>query len=520
MSMSACSIEQTPKKKGGIFSSRHKYGALSWYLEWAIPGLGMFSEAYIIFAAGQVGPFQKMLYPSCYKSYVDCMLLWGFLSDVTGRKWGSRIVAMVMLTGCIMLTFAAYIPGAYDYFAYFNTSQTWRGEQVVLVFSNQGMGNLVNTCVILISMAIFGETGAKLSEAGSKNVLTLSYGFGAVACLVMVLYRNIYLKESEMFVEENKIEHAHATVAVSAVKRHVLSLRRYWHRQLIASLAWFANDFAFYGNKLQQSFFISLLYPHATPYKKQQWTVLNSFISLLGYYAAAALIDKKWYGRIVGFIAMFVFYIVIFGQWNNMGAKGAPAAGVMAFQFGPNCTTWLVAGEIFPADVRASNHGFAAAIGKFGAIIASLWISYVVDSKKVFLISALWGLFGGVATWIFLPDTTGLDLEEYDRMQRCNLAGAFHQYHGEAVNPKHLSVFEIYVLKWNKNYDPNLDKKTFESELKQYANDHDPDGINQLLRLRDDSALGQENWKLHSIRLMNRSITPPESSMSKLSTPD
>ena len=36
----------------------------------------------------------------------------------------------------------------------------------------------------------------------------------------------------------------------------------------------------------------------ATPYKKQQWTVLNSFIALTGYYMAAWLVDKPWYGRV------------------------------------------------------------------------------------------------------------------------------------------------------------------------------------------------------------------------------
>eukprot|EP00955_Chlamydomonas_euryale_P090577 364556-Chlamydomonas_euryale.AAC.18 len=49
----------------------------------------------------------------------------------------------------------------------------------------------------------------------------------------------------------------------------------------------------------------------------------------------------------------------------------------------PNCSTWLVAGEIFPTDVRATNHGLAAALGKVGAIIASLWISYISDARKV-----------------------------------------------------------------------------------------------------------------------------------------
>jgi hypothetical protein len=100
----------------------------------------------------------------------------------------------------------------------------------------------------------------------------------------------------------------------------------------------------------------------ATPYKQQQWNVLNSFIALLGYYAAAALCDKPWYGRVrcqwVGFLAMFVFYIIIYGQWDNMGQTGtATIQGAQAMQalyylssffnqFGPNATTWLVAGML------------------------------------------------------------------------------------------------------------------------------------------------------------------------------
>jgi hypothetical protein len=37
--------------------------------------------------------------------------------------------------------------------------------------------------------------------------------------------------------------------------------------------------------------------PQATFFERMQWTVLNSGISLLGYWAAAALVDKHWYGR-------------------------------------------------------------------------------------------------------------------------------------------------------------------------------------------------------------------------------
>lgn len=118
---------------------------LIWYLTWAIPGLGMFSEAYIIFSSGQIGGFQATMWPTCYKTYKDCdknmvqhvasyiqiigimagMLVWGTIGDFTGRKWGSRIVASIMLSGCIMLTFTPFATSAYAYFSYFMVSQTW-----------------------------------------------------------------------------------------------------------------------------------------------------------------------------------------------------------------------------------------------------------------------------------------------------------------------------------------------------------------------------------------------------------
>ena len=55
------------------------------------------------------------------------MLMWGFLADYTGRKWGSRIVATIMLSGCILLTFTPQAQSPYGYFTYFMVAQTWYG---------------------------------------------------------------------------------------------------------------------------------------------------------------------------------------------------------------------------------------------------------------------------------------------------------------------------------------------------------------------------------------------------------
>ncbi|GAA5824144.1 hypothetical protein JCM5353_006159 [Sporobolomyces roseus] len=40
--------------------------------------------------------------------------------------------------------------------------------------------------------------------------------------------------------------------------------------------------------------------------------------------------------------------------------------------FGPNTTTFVVPGEVFPTRYRSTAHGISAASGKFGAIIAQI----------------------------------------------------------------------------------------------------------------------------------------------------
>ena len=64
--------------------------------------------------------------PSCFLPPPSPgMLLWGFLGDYTGRKWGSRCVAMIMLSGCILLVATPAAKSAQAYFTFFMVAQTW-----------------------------------------------------------------------------------------------------------------------------------------------------------------------------------------------------------------------------------------------------------------------------------------------------------------------------------------------------------------------------------------------------------
>ena len=99
------------------------------------------------------------------------------------------------------------------------------------------------------------------------------------------------------------------------------------------------------------------------------------------------------------------------------------------------------AAEVFPTGVRTTFQGISAAAGKVGAVMANLLFSYV-DVRTSFYLSAAFSLLGIIITWLFLPDTTGMNLDELDRMHKYALADAFEHYHGEAVNKGHLSPFE------------------------------------------------------------------------------
>lgn len=70
-------------------------------------------------------------------------------------------------------------------------------------------------------------------------------------------------------------------------------------------------------------------------------------------------------------------------------------------------------------------------------------------------------------TVVFIPDTTGLDLREQERYWQYVREGRPQDYHGIAVPLRHLSLFERVVLKRDKAYDPELDRRMKVDELRQ-----------------------------------------------------
>jgi MFS transporter, putative metabolite transport protein len=96
--------------------------------------------------------------------------------------------------------------------------------------------------------------------------------------------------------------------------------------------------------------------------------------------------------------------------------------GFMLFNFmtnvGPNAQTYLLAGEVFPTEIRGKGAGFAAAFAKVGAVMTAFLFPVLladigVDLLLIILIAS--SLLGAWVTWQFRIETTGVSLERIGR---------------------------------------------------------------------------------------------------------
>ena len=196
---------------------------------------------------------------------------------------------------------------------------------------------------------------------------------------------------------------------------------------------------------------------------------------------AGFFIDNKLYGRkhmmTVGFLLDFVLFIVPGFHYKYYSSKAhIKAFQAMYFlssffnQFGPNSVTFIAAAEVYPTAVRATAHGFSAACGKLGALTAAILYNYISTQTKFYVVP-WFGLAGMLLTIVFLPDTTGLDLKEQERRWAYIRAGREHEYHGVAVHPKHLSLWER-MRGVGKDYDADLDYKQKIEEMRDEWEEH------------------------------------------------
>jgi len=344
-----------------------------------------------------------------------------------------------------------------------------RGRMMTAVFANQGWGQFSAALVAFIITVAFKSSILGMTPADTfapvDKMWRLLIGLGCIPG-VIALYFRLTIPETPRFTMdiERNVEQASADIINvvangnasvdpdAAIKRANVpkaswaDFRRYfgqWKNGKIllgTAYSWFALDIAFYGLGLNSSIILQAI-GFGSPVTKGNQGVYDNFHNVClgnlilsvaglipGYWMTFLLIDS--WGRkpiqLMGFIVLTVLFVCMgFGYDKLIATPAASKAFVFLYcmtnffqNFGPNTTTFVIPGEIFPTRYRSTAHGISAASGKLGAIVAQVGFAQLKDiggsNKWVKHILELFAFFmmTGIFSTLLLPETKGKSLEE------------------------------------------------------------------------------------------------------------
>jgi len=424
--------------------------------EWgrvAVASSGFLADGYDLYVIGGVEHIMAELFSCDSVSRADCLestemlalkgatssaallgavlgqIIFGSLADRLGRRvvfiaTGALIVLGSILSACVqefgmgprclmmqlvicrgLLGFG--IGGEYPLSATIcaeGTAPRRRGTLMALVFSNQGIGYLLSALINVI----LAFSGAPL-EFSWRFLL----GFGAVVPLVSLYFR-MQMHESESFEKVAAArEQGDHGVDMS------LTVRRYaWH-MLGTAGNWFLFDIVFYANGLFNGDVTSIISLGLEGRKETTMKGLLIVMMMLpGYFVGVAFINKcgRKNVQMQGYVNMIVWFGLCGFGYNylktHMPFMFLVVYGLTFFfsNFGPNMTTYVIPGEIFPTQAKATLHGISAASGKFGAFLGASCMPWIAGApvtdagiERVMIVCSVIACLGLVLTIFFTP---------------------------------------------------------------------------------------------------------------------
>ncbi|HSZ40352.1 MAG TPA: MFS transporter [Trebonia sp.] len=402
-----------------------------------VSGIGFFTDAYDLFVIGIVSILLKgqwhlgagelaLLNAVMLGAAFLGALAFGRLADVIGRTrvyWMSAAMMVLAAVGsalspslAVLIVFRFLlgfgVGGDYPVSAVLMSEYAHhsnRGRMIGLVFSAQAIGLIVGP---LTALALLG------GGAGSDLTWRLLLGLGAIPAAAAVWLRRT-MPEPPRYAARPAAGSRQRGKAPGA--RELLASRR-----LLLTLAgtagcWFLLDYAYYGNTISAPQIISFISPHAS----QTQTIaiqlaIFAVAAVPGYVLAIARMDRIGHRRLqlAGFIVMGACFAVI-GLVPGMTTAVVPfllAYGISYFfaEFGPNVTTFVLPGELFPTRLRATGHGISAGVGKLGAFIGVFLFPVLQHSlglRGTLLLTAGISVLGALLTLV-LPEPAGRTLED------------------------------------------------------------------------------------------------------------
>ena len=379
-----------------------------------------------------------------------------FALFLTGLTWSPKYLWLVVFLFGVGLALGCDYPTAHLVISESIASKD-RGKLVLSAFAFQAIGALVGTVVGFLILSNLPEIGAwrwmyataivpailvvlgrlRISDSGHW-LMSQGRKAEAEAEVARLLEREPpYPKEVRLADLSASEEAAAARVRRTGGWRELFTStgRR---ATILASVPWFLQDLGTYvigiftptilvkviGHEDVAAHNVSALI--ARDILAAKGAALLDVLLIVGILAAVLLTDRV--GRIrlqiIGFIGCAVgLGLAILSLHAAEPARSILLfGGFMLFNFmtnvGPNAQTYLLAGEVFPTEVRGKGAGFAAAFAKVGAVLTALLFPVLladmgVDFLLIILIAT--SLLGAWITWQFRIETTGVSLEKIGR---------------------------------------------------------------------------------------------------------
>ncbi|WP_296345176.1 MFS transporter [Reyranella sp.] len=397
----------------------------------------------------------------------------GGLADIYGRR---RMFVVEMLVFAIFLVGLAIAPG-FGWLVFFlfgmgvalgcdyptahlviseSIPSRDRGKLVLGAFAFQAVGALVGTMIGYLILANIPELGA----------WRLMYAV-VIAPAVLIVIARLFVTDSGQWLmsrgrraeAERELQRLLEREPPYPKKVHLAEIdpdsalhshdarRGRWRdlfnkknrrATILASVPWFLQDLGTYGIGIFTPTILSHTIGHeitnaqtvagvvARDIAGAKGAALVDTLLIAGILAAVLLADKA--GRIrlqvLGFIGCAVGLALALLQTHAEEPLRMLLlfGGFMIFNFmtnlGPNAQTYLLAGEVFPTNIRGKGAGFAAAFAKIGAVLTAFVFPLVLDAAGTnFLLAGLifTSLLGALVTWWFRIETKGVNLEEIGR---------------------------------------------------------------------------------------------------------
>lgn len=330
-----------------------------------------------------------------------------------------------------------------------NVPSRVRGRMVIGAFTFQAVGALLGALTGLTVIYGFQTLYPNSAQPAIQYAWRWMLGVGLILAIAVGIIRSSFLLESPRYYIA-KGDYDAASQAASLLLEEPLTITpttdppdrepdlqygalfsaQFRRHTLFASVPWFLQDIATYGIGIFTPAIIGALAFADEPdfltreMAAAKGSALVDLFLIAGFLLAVWLIERAGRVRlqVVGFFGMAVGLGILAVSDRVTASNGSHLIWVFVGFFifnlmmnaGPNSTTFLLSGEVFPTSIRASGAGFAAAFAKAGAVLGAFALPILQKTWGVpTLLLGLAGccvLAAGV-TYSFRIETTGRSLE-------------------------------------------------------------------------------------------------------------